>query len=171
MTRFSPKNDRIIFLDIDGVLNLFRPLSKHERVSMEDEDFLRAQCTRLYWLVVETGAKLVLSSTWKDSKSNHEITRRIRAATPIHNSPSPLRFWGRTGRPLTNTPSRHGEIEEWLRAYDVSPHATNFVVLDDAWTNFPGTIRTDPYQGLTLDQALYAKKFLLNWKPEKTENV
>lgn len=50
--------DKIIFLDIDGVLNSDRTLYEH--VSLEDDLILN-----LKELVDKTGAKIILSSSWR----------------------------------------------------------------------------------------------------------
>lgn len=66
--RFRVKPQKIIFLDIDGVLNSMELFDKLEERDMEpfmgidvDEDNLE----QLRYIVERTGAQIVLSSSWR----------------------------------------------------------------------------------------------------------
>lgn len=134
---------RIIFLDIDGVLN--RTVgATHIRL---DPDLV----ARLKTLVERTGAALVLSSFWREFESyvayilsRQGICSRIVGRTP-----------GLASSPLAQGErrfvSRSDEICAWL---EVNAHVTRFVVLDDRPDAGLGVlaerfVRTDPAVGLT----------------------
>ena len=100
---------KIIFLDIDGVLNLW--ISRKRRM-------LSAEAIRhLNRLVAETGATIVISSSWRKVCNVPEILVRGGVAAQFHDD------WATD----TNGPDRSAEITRWLEAHDNPP----YVVLDD----------------------------------------
>ncbi len=123
---------RVIFLDVDGVLNnreLFR--------SLKNQAFPRnhaidpALVARLNEIVAATGADCVLSSSWRYGFDAPDFE-------------AVLRGFGFVGRVVDRTPRavaapgsasgilaariRGDEIQEWL---DINPGVTAFVILDD----------------------------------------
>ncbi|AGN30208.1 hypothetical protein VPFG_00208 [Vibrio phage nt-1] len=69
---------KIIFLDIDGVLNNSLEADKHTEVLLNDEyyGFYSPRCVELLnKLVKETDAKIVLSSTWRHGVTIEEINQ------------------------------------------------------------------------------------------------
>lgn len=119
--------DKIIFLDIDGALNgdaFLRDV--HERAASIDSpeawklaniDPRRVEL--LNRIIEETGAKVVLSSSWRQTTSLDEMQ-------------SLLEQLGFVGELVDETPqqkgmSRRDEIEAWLQANDVR----SYVVVDD----------------------------------------
>jgi hypothetical protein len=144
---------KVIFLDIDGVVCL--PTRDHDEYgSLFHQPFV----DNLRWIVEETGAKIVISSTWRLSglkvmKEMWEkrglpgevidVTPRITLAQVRYNSDrTPL-----TGGDLTYTVPRGGEIEWWLdmhgkfqrinwsqeeqKKYQERSIVKNYVILDD----------------------------------------
>lgn len=144
---------KIIFLDIDGVLNT---------VEKQDDDcFLdgyilnRTLVGRLNKLITDTGASVVISSTW----------RKLLTADDIQIM---LDFAGYVGTICGMTEnSSHGvrgvEINSWLRSRRDS--ITNYIILDDdsdmMLNQAPHFFNTDINFGLT-DKIVYKATRFLN---------
>lgn len=118
---------KVIFLDIDGVMNCyvqgFNWEVRKDRVPMIHDDLVE----RLNRIVAETGAYLVLSSTWRLASDWHDtmnkagITDRWLGRTPRKPRPTGASFeWCERGK----------EIWEWLRRHG-SKDVTRFCILDD----------------------------------------
>ena len=116
---------KLIFLDIDGVLNssawLEDQYKKGRSVSMVRE-FDRAAIGNLNRVVLGTGAKVVISSTWRLLYSLDHITGML------------LDF-GFKGVVIDKTPeifrgARGYEIEKWMKEHRVTPGQV--VILDDS---------------------------------------
>lgn len=110
---------KVIFLDVDGVLNTFKLIRKFGM------DFIDDICVALVARIVrETGAKIVLSSTWRieeDARNlvvqalkNHNL--EIHDCTPVL-QPKDCENWVR----------RSEEIQAWL---DKNP-VDKFAIVDD----------------------------------------
>lgn len=152
----------VLFLDFDGVLNSepwllpFALSSGDERLG--DVDFMRGLIDRrnlahLQRIVTATAARIVISSSWRetlsldalrDILSSHGLVAEIPGVTP-------------TGQ------TRRRAIEGWLAAH---PEVTRYVVLDDLdlgpWTQH---VHTDVQQGLTDADADRAIGVLLAGQP------
>lgn len=110
---------KVIFLDVDGVLNsetfmIDNPNAMFKNILSESAiDLLRR-------IVDETGAKIVLSSSWRRIKMNMiHLTKQLFAhGISIHSS-TPYSIELR---------NRGDEIGAWLREH---PEVTNYVILDD----------------------------------------
>jgi hypothetical protein len=128
---------KIIFLDIDGVLNHADFLyGKHPVTSAADnyphsvEAFDPAALARLQRIIDATGAAIVISSSWRVIFKCEEIVAWLR------NRGLRARFAGKTGRILTPHPNgtgqeevpRSDEIGDWLAG---CPDVTAYVILDD----------------------------------------
>jgi hypothetical protein len=131
----------LIFLDIDGVLGHFG-----------SDGRLDPNCiAELDWLINETGAKVILISSWRETLGLAETRRRLVAA-------------GFRGRIAAATPSfphraRSDEIEVFLAAHP-SPR---FVILDDMPTSrrlAAAHVQIDEFTGLTALEAGAAKLIL-----------
>lgn len=105
---------KIIFLDIDGVLN-YHGYGGNFRAT------LAIDCiTQLNAITDATQAQIVISSTW-------------RKTYPLAGLIAFLREQGVTGHILDSTPNLNGlprgeEIAQWINAH---PGVENFVILDD----------------------------------------
>ncbi|MFS8068824.1 MAG: HAD domain-containing protein [Byssovorax sp.] len=143
---------KVIFLDIDGVLNsaAFFASGPHGFGDIDP-----APVARLEQLLARSGAQVVISSTWRLAFSPAELRARLAAK-------------GFTGEILGCTPEvptratsilgafffpRCAEIRAWLAAQAVPPE--RFVILDDAELEpadlvelQPCFVRTDPERGL-----------------------
>ena len=115
---------RTIFLDIDGVLNgdLF--------ISTDDKPGILIDNTRLdliKQIVDATGAKIVLSSSWKEhwEKVEKECDETGKEINAIFASCG-LKIYDKT---IKYHNDRKKEIVDWLKAH---PDVTNFAVIDDS---------------------------------------
>ena len=110
---------RIIFLDVDGVLN-------SNKTTRRIDNFLFVSVSKVKLLaeVVErTGARIVLSSSWRiqDSTVARELFLRLRKELLRYNIP----IYSMT--PIFEKKSREEEIKNWLLGKEVE----NFVILED----------------------------------------
>ena len=153
---------KVVFLDIDGVLNSYQYLS---RTSMEDagiyDELDPQKVDLLQKLVVQTGASIVLSSSWRESFENmmplDYVARSLLAVLKEHS----LSIYGMT--PLLKG-QRDGEIRQWLACHS---EVDSFVVLDDEHYNWKELeahwVKTSYYVGLT-EQNLQQAVDILNRK-------
>lgn len=117
------KRLKIVFLDIDGVLNSSPFLAQRRAASSHREAALLAidplAVGRLDMLVRSSSAKVVVSSAWRHAYSSEQI-----GAFLMHH--------GFTGEVIDSTPTLHVgrgyEIREWLIR---QPAVESFVILDD----------------------------------------
>lgn len=152
---------RLIFLDIDGVLNsqLYFAFSKDLRTNMDDQidpiavGFLNKLCA-------ETGAKVVVSSTWRLNRTIQQLQTLLEGR-------------GFTGKVIDKTPSFHdghtvrgNEIKAWLQANEkligcAAWDYHDYVILDDdsdmLYEQREHLILTDAYVGLTPNACYRAK--------------
>ncbi len=113
---------KIIFLDIDGVLNCYWSTSRCGHFIGIDED----KVVRLRRIVEATGAEIVLSSSWrddwsKDTDANNECGRYIDRMLRKER----LTILDKTGTDRYNR--RRKEIEDWMDDKDIEA----YVILDD----------------------------------------
>lgn len=140
---------KVIFLDIDGVLNH----EKHYKWLMETDEptplqrvypyseFNPESCRLLKEIIWETGAQIVVSSSWRlDGEARLNILFKFFGLPRIYST-----------TPCLNT-ARGIEIGAWLAAH---PEVTNYVILDDDEDmnieQIPFFIKTNPY-GSGLDE-------------------
>ena len=124
---------KIIFLDIDGVLNSRAFMTRMHKAGkkftlFDDLDFDAVKV--LNDVVKKTGAKVVLSSTWR---RHHSITW-MRSILARHGFEGPLIDFTPTEVDLPTPlppfeyPQRGHEIQDWLTRH---PEVTHFVIIDD----------------------------------------
>lgn len=153
---------RIIFLDFDGVLNTeyYQGLLQFQGKQWQDEHgaFFDPRAVRQLKRVIDTtGADIVVESSWKylGLEAMQELWRvRDLPGRVIDITPS-----------LTDNASKGEEIAAWL-----SEHATpdtRYVIIDDEYvvldSQIPYFILTNPYEGLTEEQANRAISILHRW--------
>ena len=153
---------RVIFLDIDGVLNS----RKYDAVRRPtDGNIDTTRLALLRQLVERTGARVVLSSSWRkhfdsEAKAMDETGRELKS------------LFSQSGIPLYGiTPESAGhraeEIAAWCNAH---PEVTKFVILDDikfGWgTLDPFVVKTDYRIGRGLEQIHIEKAAEILLKPE-----
>lgn len=111
---------KLIFLDIDGVLNCAETEERMPgNIYALDADFVE----RFLWVIEKTGAKVVLSSTWR----LHEDTRNAIKAAGIEFfscTPSIPMFGGAEQK------ERGKEIMRWLATHPEHKDA-RYAILDD----------------------------------------
>lgn len=110
---------KIIFLDIDGVLNHRQFLIEAERVDAVSDECI----ARLNRIIEATGAKCVLSSTWRVMFPLEEILNDFLIPGGFKGE-----IVGKTPPAKFSYRPRGNEIQEWL---DDHPEVTKFVILDD----------------------------------------
>lgn len=121
--KYVETKNKVIFLDVDGVLNsenFYRWLGdNHKRKYCGYELLDQRAILCLQDIVFVTGADIVLSSSWRLSRS---CLKRLEEQL----LPYDLRFVDRT----VSIPheDRGSEIKEWLSRH---PYVTHFVILDD----------------------------------------
>ena len=110
---------KIIFLDIDGVLNNFEAF--RDKHGMSPCWYIDKRCVdRLNQIIKATDAVCVLSSTWKRSWNLEALEQWL------------TELFGFTGKIIDSTPRystgiRGNEIEVWLQENDCE----SFIILDD----------------------------------------
>lgn len=140
----------VVFLDIDGVLNNEKSLRNNAAI-----DALDPECLKLVQkLVEETGANIVITSTWRLGHSLYWIQTMFKH----HGFSCPERLIGTT-MDLAGQP-RGKEIKLWLSQVPVD----GFVILDDD-SDMPGVqdhlVLTSFATGLTRKHTERAKKMLM----------
>lgn len=123
---------KVIFLDIDGVLNdedTGYSWEKQEERGYIDPEFVK----NLSWIVDETGAEIVLSSSWRnayfrDARNNFEHTGEELKELFENLDYYHLKIPGMTPRYFNGPYGRPFEIRAWLCC---RPYVESFVILDD----------------------------------------
>lgn len=134
--------ERIIFLDIDGVLTSFRA---HEQLD-------RSCVALLDDLADATGARLVLTSSWRDRFGLDETARRLAGAG--------LRTSLVAAVPALPLHTRSDEITQFLAGQEAP---TTFVILDDVSVErrlIPHLVLVDEFVGLTPTDVAAAQRIL-----------
>lgn len=116
---------KVIFLDVDGVLNSVGWMEENKKYGLSrpvDPSKVRL----LKQIIDSTGAKVVLSSTWRNvDGSNGEPEHEVYNCLVRELGKCGIRIYSRT--PLINN-DRPKEIKAWL---DSHPSVGEFVSLDD----------------------------------------
>lgn len=118
--------DKIIFLDIDGVLNVI-PQGRDDYGSCFHKHFE----DNLRWIIEQTGAKIVISSTWRMSglKVMQEMWKhRGLAGDVIDITPDCAQLVNYGTFEYYDAVERGHEIQEWL---DKHPQVKTYVIIDD----------------------------------------
>lgn len=119
---------KAIFLDVDGVLNCQSSQSRCRNALGIDDD----KVERVKQIVEKTGARIVLSSSWKDG---WEPICKDDQTEDSNYLDRKLRRQGLVAIDKTYEPSyeRRGEgIIKWIIAHDVD----SFIILDDEWFDY-----------------------------------
>ena len=153
---------RIIFLDFDGVLNTeyYQGLLQFQGKQWQDQygAFFDPRAVRQLKRVIDaTGADIVVESSWKylGLEAMQELWRvRNLPGRVIDITPS-----------LTDNASKGEERAAWLSEF-ATPDA-RYVIIDDEYvvldSQRPYLIWTNPYEGLTEEQANRAISILHRW--------
>lgn len=155
---------KIIFLDIDGVLNTKWWYSQMDRNTHRDKygyAFDPQAVANLRKIVEETGADIVISSSWKcmglsqmeDMWKDRNLPGIIIGITPNSVSDELLIDADIDSMELFHI--RGEEIKEWLKKH--GKRVCNYVIIDDMDNMLPGQqshfVQTNPEMGITEDDA------------------
>ena len=152
------KNRKILFLDIDGVLNsdaFADYMLEEDNVDIFNEDMLDERAIiQLKKIVMATDAEIVLSSSWRWYKDTRDkVHQQLRAKN--------IDFVDTTPREINTAMSRGMEIKAWL---DEHPEVEKFVILDDDDLRIeeylPYHVKTTFRYGLTREKAAEAIQIL-----------
>ena len=151
---------KIIFLDLDGVLNTARWHSQADRNSLQDEYGYRfdpVAVANLKKILDETGAEIVISSSWKFmglSKMQNMWKERNLPGNVVGITPNSVgdEFLLHANLDDMDLLSIRGqEIKEWLMLY--GKDVTHYVILDDMTDILieqePHFVWIDPEVGIT----------------------
>jgi hypothetical protein len=149
---------KVIFLDIDGVLNSYDSFGRFGSWYILCPDCV----SRLNALVKATNAKVVISSAWRRVRSL-PVLRKILTESGLSNSEKVV--IGMTPVIYPQPDGRGKEIDGWLNSNE---GVDNFVIIDDSTDMEPHLdrlVKTNIEIGLTLANAEYAERMLLDsWK-------
>ncbi len=145
---------KYILLDFDGVLtsDTFsrQCIFEHRRENLFGVDWFAPSCVEaLRHIVEETGAKIVISSSWRDLGEY-----RIRKLWDYNQMPGCL------DEASPTTPEyilmKLDAMKRWISEHEED----SFVVLDDDNLDVPHLVKTKPQVGLTLEDAKKAVMIL-----------
>ena len=124
---------KVIFLDIDGVLNytIWYVSERYQNMQIDEntEIDIDPECAkRIINICNETDAKIVITSDWRFSWYG-TILRLGRGGIPESYilDKTPERIWLKLSNSKIDI-SRGAEINDWLEAH---PECTNYVIIDD----------------------------------------
>lgn len=145
---------KLIFLDVDGVLNsttYWKSLDEEEKYSMFHLD--RNAIKKLKRIVDKTGAEIVVSSTWR--KFNEDMQMLVTRLSAYG-----LSVMGKT--PVLYNKERGDEISAWFESNPDFKDAVYVILDDDADMNvhMDRLVKTDYRYGLTDSKAEKAIEML-----------
>ncbi|MDE5888687.1 MAG: hypothetical protein K2H20_01565 [Bacilli bacterium] len=114
---------KILFLDIDGVLNSWDFVIKRKYdlvlsfLSYPLSEFDPLAVERVNTILNETNAKLIISSDWRFTEGLDNILKKVGLRHPIHDI-----------TPYGMGKDRGYEIQEWLDEHD---DVENYAIIDD----------------------------------------
>lgn len=109
---------KVVFLDIDGVLNTNKTALLHGSIFVMVEDvhkYLDADGLNFLKMLVASDVKIVLSSTWRMGCTPEFTSKQL--DLPIHSHTI-----------ISDDDTRGVEIKEWL---DRHPEVTDYCIIDD----------------------------------------
>lgn len=156
---------KYIFLDVDGVLNR----DGCARIAEDGEFIARDPLLRLAEIVEKTGAKIVLTSTWKNNWSPVRSECGFMAAYLCDK----LDSCGMTVHDKTGGDDKDGIYKrgEWVKRYLDAHPAESFVILDDKLFDFgdcgltANLVKTSNVTGISASDALRAVAILNGTAP------
>lgn len=120
---------KVIFLDIDGVLNsrqFFMALYRETGKSILVREFCPISVSNLLYIIAEVpGVKIVVSSSWRKGTTIEELRRTLEKNAFI----PPDMVIDKTADYSDRGHDRGWEIQDWL---DKHPEVEKFVILDDS---------------------------------------
>lgn len=147
MNNTNEKKIKVIFLDIDGVVNCENTFQRHRGFIGIDPHM----AFMVGKIQLDTDCEIVLSSSWRGLEENHhEIERQV------------AKLYGMTPYSRTKERNLRGyEIKDWL---DEHPEVTDYVILDDDSDMLPEQMshffQTSWKTGITKEIAEAVTKYL-----------
>jgi hypothetical protein len=146
---------KVIFLDIDGVMN--EEKSRSRCVGYEGMDDSKAE--NLAKIVKATGAKIVLTSTWKEEWQKKDKKRQGILGDYLDKKlkKQGVAVWDKTPS-VDEEDGCHYSRGEGILAYIRENRVTAFVILDDYQFDYDGCgltdyfVKTDAYDGGLTEQ-------------------
>jgi hypothetical protein len=150
---------KVVFLDIDGVLNSSRTANAFKRYGFPESTggyFLDPIAMQMVENICKaTGAVVVISSTWRIGRTLEQLQKVFDAYK------TDVKVLGKTVTNMGPRKNRGHEIEYYL---DCHPEITHFVILDDdsdmLETQLNHFIHVDPDVGLSALNAEEAERIL-----------
>jgi hypothetical protein len=145
---------KIIFLDFDGVICTPRASWAYREKGMME--YLDPVATSMVKRICDdTGAKIVVSSSWRKYHTNHGLSGILGASCPG------LGNYLHEDHATDNLGDIRGdEIGRWL---DAHPNVTKYVILDDSsdmGIHMKYLVSTSTHDGIGFDDAMNAIKIL-----------
>lgn len=150
---------KILFLDVDGVLNCHRDYEVYSLSESFPMMVNRRKIDLLEKIIADTDCKIVLSSSWRTMPDGVKLLQHfsdqfeIFDVTPSHGFDSDIKYT-----------CRGAEIQDWLD----NNRWTNYAIVDDDGDMLDSQLRhfvqTDPEYGLTPTLA-YRITYILNEGP------
>lgn len=137
---------KVLFLDIDGVLNSLRTAVALQQGGRRPKNLDPVAVRLVDWVCREAGAKVVIISAWRLNHSVDQLNRLFR-----RHGANDIEVVGLTGY------SGHGrgaEISDWLAA---NPQVKRYVVVDDLRFDIDAKhplVHVEGPNGLLLDHAV-----------------
>jgi len=118
---------KVIFLDVDGVLNSYEWRIKNREKNNRIIKCLDEEPIKILSKIVETtNAKIVLSSSWRGLDSESVFLRILKEKLEKFN----MSIFSMTGKSKKKK-SRGWEIRDWLKDNKHIYNVTSFVIIDD----------------------------------------
>lgn len=150
---------KVVFLDIDGVLN------GHEFDAGAQSNTIRRDCVlRFNRLLAESGASVVLSSAWRYMILGNAMTLGGFTYMLQTHGVAGLKLIGHTVSD-EEIPDRGDQIKEWLSRH---PEVETFAVLDDLAVNVPFLVQTHSELGLIDEDVELALSIFFHCIPAAT---
>lgn len=135
---------KVIFLDVDGVLNNYNTLFKDHQLEPDAIEYLAM-------IVRFTHAEIILTSTWRLIPEVREVLDKCLTVFNLNIA----------GAVSAKHQDRGAAIKEWLDNHEVE----QFVILDDEDKDIKSyftkeLVKTNFYHGLTYEDAVAAIKLL-----------
>lgn len=143
---------KVLFLDIDGVLNNLEFLKAlGDTITFEDM-IMPEKVSLLNKIVEEHDFTVVLSTAWRYAFPSSEIERLLRKLGFKHTIHSTT--------PKSESGQREDDVKMWLEKFH---RVKEFVILEDAYdmgTLEPRTVKTDVNVGLTVDHVQQVRELM-----------
>lgn len=156
---------KIVFLDVDGVLNRLGDMPNNRTTERSKHGFIGMEkrlCAIVNRIITETGCKIVLSSSWRDGGG--EGTREVEEALGIKFfGETPTGFMGFRGAQIQKFILDHSGSERYGWRDKISPiRIEKYAIIDDEsdMYAFQPLFKTDYRTGITDELADEIIKYL-----------